>query len=177
MVVSHYSSFLYLSFCSGSCIFSLFYKHFENRPTLLCCIHSQFSMNIYLSIYSSPPVSRIGWISPRAGEQLVNIFGIRGLWFLFSLRSLKGRWPVCLRASEIRGLTSSSASNLSVWTWVGAMHVTSASLTLTNHVPNINSRWCLLVHKTHPPARPSWLDLVLTSMKKMLAADVGWWYI
>lgn len=74
------------------------------------------------------------------------------MWFLFSLWSLKGRWLVCLRTSEIRGLTSSSESNLSVWTWVGAMQVKSASLTLTNHVPNIKSRWRLLVHTTHSPA-------------------------
>lgn len=49
MAVSHCISFLYLSFCGESYIFCILYEHFENRPTLLYYIHSQF-FNDYLFI-------------------------------------------------------------------------------------------------------------------------------
>lgn len=88
MAAPYNISFLYLSFCSGSCIFCIFYKPFENRPTLLYYIHNQTSIDNLLS-QVLPLQGRLGFFLGLR-EQLLNIFCIRalkrhGFYFLLGL--------------------------------------------------------------------------------------------
>lgn len=85
MAGPHNISFLYLSFCSGSCIFGIFYEPLENRPTLLHYVHNQISVDNLLRHFFHLQ-GRLGFLL-GPGEQLGNIFcrkGQESMVFIFS---------------------------------------------------------------------------------------------